>query len=251
MRHLHLLVAIGMATALGCGSKAAADGGDAAPDTGLDDTATSADGTDPGPVDTSAPDVKAEVSKPACNPLQNTGCTDPANPKCGYGTDNKPVCQPGGTAKLGEACSNPNDCAQGLCLSCPTGKSVCANYCISDASCKAPQTCNTITGQTFKTCDWCSYESCKVETQSCKSATQACYTNTGNGAVCLDKGSTAIGDTCNAPNDCVPGATCVGASPGAPGVCRAICAPAAKLGCTPPTVQCENVDGEGYGFCPK
>jgi hypothetical protein len=247
MRLMHVLIVVAMATA-GCASKTAA--GDAADATTADALEDAPTGTDTTAEDASAPDAKAETSKPVCNPLANTGCTDPALGKCGYGDDGKPACQKAGTAKLGEVCNNPDDCAEGLCLGCPTGKNVCANYCISDASCQPGQTCNQITGQKFKTCDWCKYESCKVETATCKLPGQACYTGGGNGPVCFDAGTAAKGDPCSQPNDCEPGLTCTGASANAPGVCRAICRVDGKLDCNPATIKCENVDGSGYGFCP-
>ena len=249
MRHMHLLILAALA-ATACASKAGSgDAADAAGSDALDDAVQVIDTTDNSGSDVSAADVKAETSKPVCNPLQNTGCSDPSLAKCGYGDDGKPACQKAGTAKLGEACNNPDDCAEGLCLGCPTGKNICANFCISDASCQPGQSCNQITGQKFKACDWCSYESCKVELANCKNASQACYTGTGNGAVCLDAGTAAKGDLCSVPNDCAPGLTCTGAGTIAKGVCRAICSPGAKLACDPPTQKCENVDGSGYGFC--
>ena len=253
MHHTRLLLVAALATSWACSSKTgSADSAAVALDDALDDAAAGSDtGTDPGPIDTSKSDSKADASKPACNPLQNTGCSDPALPKCGYGDDGKPACVVGGTAKLGESCNNPDDCAEGLCLGCPTGKSVCANFCISEANCGKGQSCNQITDQKYKACDWCSYEACKIEVITCKNAAQACYTGTGQGPVCLDKGTGAKLDLCSLPNDCLPGLTCVGAGTTAKGVCRPVCSPSVKLDCDPPTTTCENVDGSGYGFCPS
>ncbi len=252
MCRIHLLVVLALATTVACSSKTAStDAADSGATGTLDDAATGSDTEDPGPVDVSKSDTKVDAGKPACNPLQNTGCTDPALPKCAYGDDGKPACQKGGTVKLGEVCSNPDDCAEGLCLGCPTGKNVCSNFCISEANCAKGQTCNQITGQKYKVCDWCSYETCKVETVTCKDPKQACYIGTPKGAVCLDKGSLVEGDTCSLPNDCEPGLACIGADTTAKGVCRTICRVDGKLDCPNVTVKCENVDGQGYGFCPK
>ena len=119
----------------------------------------------------------------------------------------------------------------------------------SEASCQKGQTCNQITGQKYKTCDWCSYEACKIETATCKDVKQACYIGTSNGPVCLDKGTIVAGDTCAFPNDCEPGLVCAGADTTAKGICRPACRTDGKLPCPEVTQKCENVDGSGYGFC--
>ena len=208
MSPFRLVVAIVLFASVGCTSKTTADSGDAAAGTVDDAIAGTESDSDPGPVDTGKPDAKADTSKAACNPLANTGCTDPALPKCGYADDGKPACQKGGAVKLGQVCNNPDDCAEGLCLGCPNGTNICANFCISEANCNPGQGCNTITGQKYKVCDFCSYEACKIETVTCKDPTQACYTGAGNGPVCLPKGSAADGDLCSYPNDCAPGLAC-------------------------------------------
>jgi hypothetical protein len=129
------------------------------------DCADGSDEADCGPMAVFQCPPEEPSSSPApitCNPAAQTGCNDPAAPKCSVVPAAEggrvTTCGPAGTVSEGQACTSTspgvNDCAEGVCASAgqPDGQRVCLRYCAVDGDCPSDQSCLYAGGFEFGIC---------------------------------------------------------------------------------------------------
>lgn len=185
-------------------------------------------------------DMSGPVCPGICRPDLVSGCTggtatcvlEGAEPRCAAST---------GTLEAGTPCEDADQCAPGYgCFQRRTG-GVCGRICCTDdpESCTVGQVCRgtgilvdgVATGygecQEPRTCDVLA-----APVEACQPG-EGCYIIDAEETACLAAGTGETADGCDAPNDCAPGFSCVGAFDG---TCARIC----RLG-RPEDCQ----DGEG------
>jgi hypothetical protein len=157
-----------------------------------------------------------------CNPVLQTGCDDPAAPRCTIlpGREVKRItgCVPAGSVAEGQACTRTapgiDDCAIGACvgLALPDGELACRLHCSADADCLPGQSCLLNDGFKFAAC-----------TPTCSSA-EACPSPTVCHALfydiattrarplplllCASVGTGSPGDACGGDSDCEAASVC-------------------------------------------
>jgi len=153
----------------------------------------------------------------------NYECVDTGNANIGW------ICMEQatpGTAQPGESCDAGNNCVEtAMCLSADGG---------------VTNTC---------------YETCTGTTDTCSQTNYGCV-DTGNaniGWICMEQaapGTVPIGGTCDAENNCVAEATCLGPENG-PYTCYEICDPNNGGACSQATYTCQAVAGGNYCVPPQ
>jgi hypothetical protein len=114
------------------------------------------------------------ASSAACNPFDNSGCTN-GETRCDFDPASSSLalaCVPAGKAGPGEAC---DDLAGKACVSgARCTKARCADFCCTDTDCKtAGQKCIAIDG-TMGTLGVCAAAACKKPGQSCSKNADCC-----------------------------------------------------------------------------
>ena len=144
----------------------------------------------------------------------------PAGQSCGsLGT-----CRESGAGGPGAICTWDRDCRESMaCLYYWPVATACRNLCrLSDGVCAAGEACLGLTHAAVEGVGGCvpfpgTYPGCNPMTSVECRGTDICY-----GGACLPAGTTALGGSCSAPQECVPGATCNGLGP-TDVVCRKVC----------------------------
>lgn len=206
--------------------------GDAAGDAATQDTQEDAQGADSTSQDTTQADtgtngdaaddvgeepdtfVSPQCAIPegkTCNALCNTGCNEGQG--CLFLGSNW-ECVTAGTTAPGQPCSNPQDCAAGLCGSSGDDPAVCMAPCLSDEDCAEQGVeggvCNAnVAGASpFRFCG-APPPPCDLWAEApCENVEEACYPSSG-GTLCAKFGKGGPGDPCAQPSACQPQHTCV------------------------------------------
>ncbi|MBI5503070.1 MAG: hypothetical protein HY907_22685 [Deltaproteobacteria bacterium] len=145
----------------------------------------------------------------------------PAGQSCG----SLGYCRENGAGGPGAICTWDRDCRESMaCLYYWPVATACRNLCrLSDGVCAAGEACLGLTHAAVEGVGGCvpfpdTYPSCNPMTSAGCRGTDVCY----GGACQPAAGTTALGGSCSAPQECVPGATCFGLGP-TDLVCRKVC----------------------------
>lgn len=188
---------------------------------------------DRGDADVADVDAPADVStlcaipRLACDPVNQRGC----NGSFGCVVRSIPVfsaeCASPGTRTAGSGCTRAEDCAVGMsCLGGRCARPCCPSLTPDPCGVSTPGTrCAGATGDDALTvctlpsdCDYRSPDAC--------GAGRVCRVRNALGAAdCVPAGRAGLDETCEAPDECTTGLTCVLLSSSAPGRCRPACNP--------------------------
>lgn len=253
MRISLLSLASILVLSFGCGDDGGStdtDGGTVDVDSGTTDGGTT--DTDGGTTDAGdAIDPTTMCPAGACDLLTGGGCD--TGEACYYGAESSgdapmPICVPVGEGVEGDECTNLNDCGAGMTCANGECRTVCCGT--NDANCGEDTACTLINlaGATVEGYGAClPNTTCDLLEQSGCDEGEGCYP-VSEGAACLTPINTvAIGEVCEAANQCEPGAVCVS------GTCASICDRTATESTCPEGVDCAEVTNfpENVGFCPN
>ncbi|MCS6858251.1 MAG: hypothetical protein NZM37_11115 [Sandaracinaceae bacterium] len=166
-------------------------------------------------VDANSSQVDAEVAIciGACDPVSGMGCR--SGQSCVL-RGSSAVCGSNGGAVEGSPCNRSDGCTDGYaCFAIPDG-GVCARVCCPlEWNCRDGQVCvrDFLVDGSQTTWGRCMVpRPCELTNQGGCGSRWGCYVYNERGArSCLPAGSGQPGSRCEAVNDCVPGALCVGA----------------------------------------
>lgn len=253
LRFLGLAVAIISIGAVGCGDDDRS-GDDAGPDTsGVDvgprpDVGPLLDGSVDTGMDTgTTPDTGGGTRgsmcpMTPCNPVTAAGCAP--GEACyfastGEGMPSAPLCAMAGMGVTGTACTNVNDCQEGLTCIGGSAGGTCQPLCCAgqNGDCPTGGTCAISLGEEM-TVMACSFpDGCDLLAQTGCMGGDACYPMSSDGAtVCSSPGDVADGATCEFSNSCMAGSACVGSMEMS--ICRRVC-----------DIAMEGADCEGEETC--
>jgi hypothetical protein len=156
-----------------------------------------------------------------CNPASQTGCDDPAAPKCsvaGPAASRSTVCGPAGTVTEGQPCtstsSGVDDCSDGICTTAgqPDGQRACRRYCGQDGDCPVDQSCLYSGGFEFGVCapDCAAFGACTAPSV-CHALSFAIETTPDQPLpllLCASVGAAAPGSACTRHSDCQADSVC-------------------------------------------
>ena len=191
--------------------------------------------------------IGGDCSSEAC--VEAAICLNPDAPtcyeKCNAATDTCTTsgytCQDTGNADIGWVCAPHSE----------PGTAQPGETCSAENNCVETAMCLTKQGETTSTC----YEKCTAATDTCSQAGYACVDTgvAGIDWICMEQaapGTVPVGGTCDAQNNCVAEASCLGPE-GGPYTCYEKCDPDTGGTCSQANYTCEAVAEANFCMPPQ